>query len=165
MVQLLYRSIARDDEFSESDLDILLTALNFNRDNGITGFLWRGRGQFFQALHGPRETVMALMERIERDPRHAEVETLFEEERLAVSPFSDWAMGYDYLTEDELDIALNEDGTRPAITPAKAREIWDAMVRQAKSEAEWGTGFPYARKPAETVDSWIERLSAVRRPS
>lgn len=162
MVQLLYRSIARDEEFSESDLDILLTALNFNPANGITGFLWRGRGQFFQALHGPRAVVMPLMERIRRDPRHSGVEILLEEPAQPLSPFADWAMGYDYLTEDLLGIALEDDGSRPPVSPRTARDIWEAMKEQARSQDKWGSHFPYARKPEETVAAWLARLNAVR---
>ncbi|SIO08301.1 BLUF domain-containing protein [Vannielia litorea] len=162
MHQLLYRSIARDEEFGDSDLDILLQALDFNANNGITGHLWRGRGQFFQALHGPRVVVLPLMERISADTRHSDVEVLISEDGDAPSPFAEWAMGYDYVAEDELGISLETDGSRPMIPPAKAREIWNAMIEQSRSEAEWGGSSPYGRKPSEPVDSWVKRLKAAR---
>ncbi|MCO6383496.1 MAG: BLUF domain-containing protein [Vannielia sp.] len=162
MHQLLYRSIARDEEFGETDLDILLKALEFNAAAGLTGFLWRGQGQFFQALHGPRNVVLALMERIKADERHSDVEVLISEDGDAPSPFAEWAMGYDYVAEDELDIALDEQGQRPMIPPAKAREIWTAMIGQSRTEAEWGGSSPYGRKPSEPVDSWVKRLKAAR---
>ncbi|MGR3793531.1 BLUF domain-containing protein [Vannielia sp. SX4] len=162
MHQLLYRSIANEEEFGDSDLDILLKALEFNAAKGITGYLWRGRGQFFQALHGPRVEVLPLMERISTDPRHSEVEVLISEDGDAPSPFAEWAMGYDYVAEDVLGISLEEDNSRPMISPAKAREIWGKMIEQSHSEAEWGGASPYSRKPTESMDAWIKRLSAAR---
>lgn len=162
MQQLLYRSIARDEEFSDSDLDILLTALAFNSASGVTGFLWRGRGQFYQGLHGPRDVLTGLLSRIEADERHSDVEILLIEEAPQQSPFADWAMGYDYLSEDELGIGLGPDGQRPAISIGKAREVWLRMVEQAREEGEFGSAFPYARKPGETIEAWTRRLGAVR---
>lgn len=163
MIQLLYRSIARDDEFSESDLDILVTALEFNRANGITGFLWRARGQFFQALHGPADAVGALMARIAADQRHHGLEVLFEEPAPGPTPFSDWAMGYDYIAEDLLGLSLSASGERPVLGREQAAEIWQAMVEQAQSQAKWGNHFPYARKIGETIPAWQERLAIARR--
>ncbi len=162
MHQLVYRSIALDEEYGEADLDILLTALTFNRQNGITGFLWRGRGQFFQALHGPRVIVVPLMERIKADPRHSDVEVLMSEDTDQPTPFNDWAMGYDYISEDVLGVALDEAGNRPPVSPAKAHEIWLAMVEQARSEAHWGGSSPFGRKPGESLDGWISRLATAR---
>ena len=126
------------------------------------GFLLRGREQFFQALHGPREVVLALMQRIHHDTRHREVEVLLSEDTDEPTPFRDWAMGYNYVAEDELGLALSAEGIRPEVSPAKARELWLEMVEQAQSESEWGGGSPYSRKPAESVDAWIQRLSAAR---
>ncbi|MDF1873522.1 BLUF domain-containing protein [Vannielia sp.] len=161
-MQLLYRSVARDEEFAESDLDILLTALKNNGPKGISGFLWRARGQFFQALHGPKEAVAPLMERIARDERHSGVEILLRESRDPQSPFADWSMGYDYIAEDSLGLGMDPNGARPVIDEAKARQIWEAMVEQARSQDEWGTHFPYARKRQESLDAWKERLEMVR---
>ena len=121
MHQLVYRSIALDEEYGEADLDILLTALTFNRQNGITGFLWRGRGQFFQALHGPRVIVVPLMERIKADPRHSDVEVLMSEDTDQPTPFNDWAMGYDYISEDVLGVALARASGESLLTLARAR--------------------------------------------
>lgn len=162
MQQLLYRSIARDEEFSDSDLDILLTALSFNSASGVTGFLWRGSGQFYQALHGRRDILTELMSRIEADERHSEVEVLLIEDAPSESPFADWAMGYDYLAEEELGIGLGLDGQRPPIGLGKAREVWSRMAEQAQAEGEFGSAFPYARKPGESIAAWKRRLDAVR---
>ena len=58
-VQVLYRSVARHEDFHPSDLDILRTAIKFNVDHGVTGILLRIDEQFFQALHGPAQHVDA----------------------------------------------------------------------------------------------------------
>ena len=86
---LLYRSIARWADFDLSDIAILRQAMRFNRAAGITGFLWRANGQFFQVLHGPEMSVDALMARIARDDRHSDVEILLREASGLNSPFSD----------------------------------------------------------------------------
>eukprot|EP01028_Stygiella_incarcerata_P007791 TRINITY_DN3258_c0_g1_i1.p2 TRINITY_DN3258_c0_g1~~TRINITY_DN3258_c0_g1_i1.p2 ORF type:complete len:100 (-),score=11.43 TRINITY_DN3258_c0_g1_i1:59-358(-) len=91
-VQVLYRSVARHEDFHPSDLDILRTAIKFNVDHGVTGILLRIDEQFFQALHGPAQHVDALMTRIAADDRHQHVDILLHEGAMDTSPFKDWSM-------------------------------------------------------------------------
>lgn len=49
-----------------------------NRLSGISGCLLHEDGQFIQMLEGPKEVVAALMERIRRDSRHADVRLVIE---------------------------------------------------------------------------------------
>ncbi|SNS91614.1 Sensors of blue-light using FAD [Noviherbaspirillum humi] len=44
-----------------------------NRQRGITGMLTYGAGSFLQTLEGPENEVLALYDRIRRDPRHCDV--------------------------------------------------------------------------------------------
>jgi len=160
-VRLLYRSIAKFPDFDPSDLAILRSALRFNLPHGITGFLWRANGQFFQALHGRAEALDDLMARIARDDRHTGVEVLVLEPTEAPSPFPDWSMGYDHFLAAELGIELAADGTRPAITPDSASHIFEAIVKAAHAVREFGSAFPYARVPGEEEDAYLKRLEEV----
>lgn len=157
-VTLLYRSIARFPDLDPSDLDILREALRFNQTVGVTGFLWRANGQFFQVLHGEANVIDQLMARIARDDRHRAVEVLLREPAPAASRFADWAMGYDYLMENQLCLGLTPDDGRPAICPQRAREIVEAMVVAACEARDFGSGFPFSRHPGETCSDYLLRL-------
>ena len=52
---------------------IIANARAYNPTVGITGGLVRSQDWFAQLLEGPTEAVRALMDRIERDPRHSDV--------------------------------------------------------------------------------------------
>jgi hypothetical protein len=63
-----------------------------NAKRGVTGLLLYGRGNFIQLLEGDLTVVTDLYAKVARDPRHADVRTLFAgpaERRV----FPSWAMG------------------------------------------------------------------------
>ncbi|MEO1552148.1 MAG: BLUF domain-containing protein [Pseudomonadota bacterium] len=51
-----------------------------NQTLGLHGFLYCANGRFCQFLEGSEPTVLWLMERIVRDPRHRDVRVLAEEQ-------------------------------------------------------------------------------------
>lgn len=160
-IQLLYRSVARHEDFHPSDLDILRTAVKFNASHGVTGILLRVDEQFFQALHGPKESVEALLARIEADERHQNMEILLCEEVMDVSPFGDWSMSYDSLLGFEQNLGLQEDGAYPVISPDRARELITLFAKAATSVATYGSAFPYARLAGENDAAYLERLDGL----
>ncbi len=160
-VIIIYRSIACFADFDDSDLAILQEARRFNRGAGITGFLWRGDGQFFQALHGPTEVTTALIARIAKDDRHHSLEVFLQDAIAPQSPFADWTMGYDHFLEHDLELTMKEDGTKPPITPDKARDILAAMMRSFEEVRTYGSVFPYARRPSEDQNAYLARLERV----
>ncbi|MCB1349278.1 MAG: BLUF domain-containing protein [Paracoccaceae bacterium] len=98
---LLYRSNAVYPFPHPSDLDILRSAWENNRRNGITGFLVRTRNHFVQFVEGPLGAVHALQDMLVIDPRHTAFEVLIEgpAERRE---FPDWSMGYAEFEEDDV---------------------------------------------------------------
>lgn len=158
--RLLYRSIPARADFDPSDLDILRVALRHNAAAGITGYLWRANGQFFQALHGPAGEIAALMARIAADPRHRDLDLLFEEPDEAVSPFPDWSMGYDHFLALELGADLDPDGARPPLSAGESRAVFARMVEAAEEMRLYGSAFPHARSPGEDQAAWLARLDA-----
>ncbi len=63
-----------------------------NRHRGITGVLVEASGVFFQVIEGPHEAVDALLDHIQRDPRHREVLVLSTMSNCGSRLFPDWAM-------------------------------------------------------------------------
>lgn len=157
-VSVLYRSIACWPDLHPTDRDILAAALRFNRSAGITGFLWRANGQFFQALHGPRAALDALLGRIARDDRHHSVEVLLHETAPAPSAFAGWSMGYDHFLEASLGLQLGADGSRPPVNRTRAREILDAMVAASEEARLYGSVLPFARYRGESEERYLQRI-------
>ena len=93
LTRIVYTSRAMPD-IARADLeDILETARRRNAEQGITGYLLYDDGQFIQAIEGEPASVEALVERIERDPRHDALE-IVARERIGQREFGDWSMGW-----------------------------------------------------------------------
>ncbi|HET6307141.1 MAG TPA: BLUF domain-containing protein [Rhodopila sp.] len=120
---------------------ILASARRSNRANSITGALLFTASGFAQVLEGRRDAVEATFERINGDPRHADVTVLSFTPTEARS-FPDWAMGFsgqaspgstDPLTRLLADVSLA--GTR-AITGTDVLRMLERVVHR---EDEWLT--------------------------
>ncbi|MGP9690096.1 BLUF domain-containing protein [Psychrobacter sp. AOP22-C1-C5] len=66
-------------------------ARHYNQQNGITGILCYGNGQFLQCIEGKKAHVFALKQRIFADSRHKNVETLLLQ-TIDERSFADWRM-------------------------------------------------------------------------
>lgn len=79
---------------SDSQLDALLEKTRAaNNSRGITGCLLYMDGCFMQILEGNRKTVLSLVEKIKRDPRHRDFRLVMQaaqQRRI----FQDWSMGF-----------------------------------------------------------------------
>lgn len=74
-------------------IELLNEARSFNLAHDITGLLLHRDDSFLQVIEGRKSDVMALYERIRKDPRHQRVETLFED-YIDEREFSEWQMGF-----------------------------------------------------------------------
>ncbi|WP_300584170.1 BLUF domain-containing protein [Marivita sp.] len=72
--------------------ELLIKAQINNHFNDVTGLLLFDGDSFVQVLEGPKDKVMALYEKIERDPRHTRFTTLMERE-IPQRDFGQWSMG------------------------------------------------------------------------
>ena len=78
---------------AEAELErILARARRGNAALGITGALLFSEDCFAQALEGPPETVEAVFEAIQCDPRHTEV--VLEAVPVSAREFGAWSMAY-----------------------------------------------------------------------
>ncbi|MDP1734848.1 MAG: EAL domain-containing protein [Sulfuritalea sp.] len=88
---LIYVSQATQPMSIEALADLQKQSRSFNRSTGISGYLVYQDGYFMQMLEGPRDTLLALMDRIRADPRHRDVRVVIEgpaQRRV----FQDWGM-------------------------------------------------------------------------
>ncbi len=72
---------------------LMYRAREHNAHAGISGVLLYSGEVFVQCLEGDRETVEALMRRIEVDPRHGDIVRLYACEVDCERHFRNWSMG------------------------------------------------------------------------
>ena len=93
LYHLTYRSIAIPEITIEQIEEILETARNFNSKNDLSGCLVFSRGYFIQLLEGSKDTIKELMDHIDRDNRHTDIDILSEGE-MEKRIFDTWDMAY-----------------------------------------------------------------------
>lgn len=92
LTAILYRSEAMIAQGSADESRMLADAARCNESLGITGFIHRESGVYYQWIEGPSGDVDRLYARIQADPRHRGVETL-RSGPVIERHFSRWAMG------------------------------------------------------------------------
>ncbi len=97
--KLIYTSKAAPGTTDATLEDILATARGHNSGADITGVLLYFDNSFIQLLEGKRNDVMALYDKIKDDPRHTDVDLMFEEYQEG-RVFGDWRMAYVPLDRD-----------------------------------------------------------------
>ena len=93
LYHLTYRSIAIPEITTEQIEEILRTARNFNSKNDLTGCLVFSKGYFIQLLEGSKDTIKELMDHIDRDKKHTDIDILSEGE-VEKRIFDSWDMAY-----------------------------------------------------------------------
>lgn len=135
---LVYSSCAKLNAQSSADIamidEILAKARECNTKVDVTGALLFTEGRFVQVLEGDRNDVRATYDRIEEDPRHANVEILssqFSDRRR----FKRWSMAFvgdnEALRNRFDDSPLAELGKKPA-----GDALLDFMLELARSTDE-----------------------------
>jgi hypothetical protein len=117
---MIYQSRLADAVLNDLDYEIqqiLRTAVNNNRRDGLTGLLVCIQGQFIQTLEGPGEVIRTTYARIVRDVRHTDQRV------LTAGPvsgrlFGDWDMCARGLSPHDQDIVETLEARGPAATQA-----------------------------------------------
>ena len=100
---LIYVSQAAPDLSPDALQDILSVSVERNGPAGLRGLLLYSAGSFIQYLEGPLVAIGRLMDRIKRDPRHHDVEVLYQDS-VPQYLFPAWNMGgLDLSARRELD--------------------------------------------------------------
>ena len=101
LYELIYRSDAIPDILEKDIENILSTARDFNEANEITGCLLFNNNQFLQLLEGEFDIVMALYDRIKKDPRNRNHMTLqMIETNYRVYP--NWTMAFQSMDKSQV---------------------------------------------------------------
>lgn len=91
--ELVYVSLA-EHAMAEGELQAMLASFQaYNREHGITGLLIYRDQEFMQLIEGEAGEVRRLFARIERDPRHRQVDRLWDGP-IAARSCTEWAMGF-----------------------------------------------------------------------
>lgn len=126
MFQLVYVSTASW-SMSGGDLNAILDISRANnRRLGVTGLLLHIDHGFLQVLEGPKDAVMQIFSKVERDTRHIGVRVLVQQE-VDERQFGNWSMGFERLSESNPRTAdvfkITRESIENAIAPEKAAQI------------------------------------------
>jgi hypothetical protein len=101
MYFLVYVSIAAK-RYNGAELKGFLQEWRTNNERmDLTGMLLYKDGKFMQVLEGEEESVKKLSSKIDRDPRHTQVNLLLEGPATH-REFPDWSMGFSDLDSPEI---------------------------------------------------------------
>ncbi len=101
MYFLIYVSIAAK-RYNGTELKGFLQEWRTNNERmDLTGMLLYKDGKFMQVLEGEEEAVKKLSSKIDRDPRHTQVNLLLEGP-ATYREFPDWSMGFTDLDSSEI---------------------------------------------------------------
>lgn len=101
MLSLIYVSSSVREMNPEELMDILKVSRENNVVSDVTGLLLYKGGNFMQALEGPDDVVLALYEKIKKDPRHKDV-SIISTEQIQKRQFSAWEMAFTNLDNPEI---------------------------------------------------------------
>jgi len=97
ILQFAYLSRATE-PFEEAELFQLIDhSQKNNKPKGLSGMLVYNSGYFLQLLEGPEDLVQSLMDTIGRDPRHVDIQRVFEN-HTSQRIFGSWYMAYKNLS-------------------------------------------------------------------
>ena len=93
MISIVYFSTAPQ-KLETEELDAILAQSRRNNErDGITGMLLYVDGNFVQAVEGEEHALYQLLDRLAKDPRHAEI-TVVARYPIQERQFPDWSMGF-----------------------------------------------------------------------
>lgn len=142
MRRIIYASFATK-PFSVRELfDLLEKSRSANTLRDVSGVLFYEDRFFLQCLEGPTTEVSALLDRIQRDPRHEAFTILSDQPMVTHRLFASWAMGFFHMAAveaiapegliangDTFEAAIGGDsGSDPAALIL--RQYWKANVRK-----------------------------------
>ena len=140
--QMIYRSRFRpvDAGASSTLRAIVSTSERNNARDRVTGYLVFDKAYFMQILEGDRPDVERIFQRIQQDPRHTELFTLYRGE-VSERAFPEWSMGGAVRSPELHHIFARhgfinslEDDADGSHFVALARDIadWEAQQQRAK---------------------------------
>jgi len=122
--ELTYMSKAKKDISSDDVKDIYEISGKRNKELDVTGCLVFYKNEFFQILEGPKSHVLGIMRKIENDPRHYDIEIIWEGIKV-IRSFHNWRM---------VNLNYQEDSFVKQTTPVhKLQQELKARVKEETS--------------------------------
>lgn len=177
MIQVSYLSRATRDMSATDLLSLLMRSRENNQASGITGMLLYGNGTFLQVVEGEESVIDGLVERLGRDPRHADVRIL-SRRSVPARQYSDWSMGFEQVSDRSLEgieglrglgvadfsfeeLARNEAAVERIVDHFRAPH-WDPLVRELDAKdklvAHLRRGLQEAHSRAEVAALVLESV-------
>lgn len=88
---LIYKSTPSKELKDRALRTMLVNAKKFNRENDVTGCIFINHEKVIQLIEGEKNTIDQLYNRILKDTRHQQIETLLEKE-IYTRSMQDWSM-------------------------------------------------------------------------
>lgn len=157
----LLRSRCVFGQFSLEDLDIFKCALENNSNFGVSGFLYRTKTHYFQCLEGKDGVIDQLLNNLERDRRHYEIQ-LLASGVLTFPKFSGWSMGYARYSRAKPEQRIAMDDSPSSVIRKLQREAVGQLtdfVRPALKDRD----NQYAQPPEEMLLLRKRRLTSSTR--
>ena len=121
---IIYTSEYKGEErtIDQDLINITTAAKRHNVEYGITGLLFYHNGRFLQIIEGPQKSLESLMDILETDTRHRNIERIIDEP-IRERGFRDWNMDSFNLSDTE------------KIDPQELRVIRDVYKRNMTMES------------------------------
>jgi hypothetical protein len=111
--------------------ELLIKAQINNHFNDVTGMLLFDGDSFLQIIEGPEDTLKALVQKIERDPRHTQFITLMDR-KIPERDFGGWSMGLAHIEGQHmrsLPGLVDIQDTRVMLSKSETAESLVAMIK------------------------------------
>jgi hypothetical protein len=182
MIQVSYVSRTREPMSADQLLALLLQCRDNNAATGVTGMLLFGNGTFLQAIEGEDAVVDALIGRILKDPRHADIQ-LLGRKQVDHRQYAEWSMGFERVTDASLqeieglrdfgaadfnfDNLLRNEPVVEKLMDHFREPHWDPLIRELDAKdkviAHLRQGLVQARGRVEIATLVIESVTAAAR--
>lgn len=87
-------------DFNEDELhELMRKARKRNKELDLTGLLLFDKPLFLQILEGPKDSIEQMIESLQADPRHRDLDIIYRNEALEIREFGRWRMGCKILGE------------------------------------------------------------------
>ena len=132
--RLVYVSRRAPELGLEDAIELITTAAERNAVSGITGFILMAPKFFLQVLEGDAEHVTETFGRIQKDPRHSDLEVL-EEAVVEQRSFAQWSMGFASGGAERTallqEAGIDDDTELPGMDAPRALELLSKLSQAA----------------------------------